>query len=225
MTDNSILQIGQELVITVPEPELTVLATETLTYEEEYQEGTIYIDNDSWYTTEQVIQQQGTVGYREVTALVNTRNGREVNREIINEKVTTESLPTIIERGTIVPPTYIKPIVGGTLTSYYGQRWGRLHAGVDWGISTGSTVMASCGGKVVSAGWNGGYGYSILLQHSDGKQTRYAHLSKILVSPGQYVEQGEKIGLSGNTGNSTGPHLHFEIIVNGNAMNPLNYLN
>ncbi len=225
VTDNSILQIGQELVITVPEPELTVLATETLTYEEEYQEGTIYIDNDSWYTTEQVIQQQGTVGYREVTALVNTRNGREVNREIINEKVTTESLPTIIERGTIVPPTYIKPIVGGTLTSYYGQRWGRLHAGVDWGISTGSTVMASCGGKVVSAGWNGGYGYSILLQHSDGKQTRYAHLSKILVSPGQYVEQGEKIGLSGNTGNSTGPHLHFEIIVNGNAMNPLNYLN
>lgn len=225
VTESTVLQIGQEIVITVPEPELTVLATEEITYEEEYQADTIYIDNDSWYTTEQVIQQQGTAGYREVTALVNTRNGGEVNREIINEKVTTESLPTIIERGTITPPTYIKPIVGGTLTSYYGQRWGRLHAGIDWGISTGSTIMASCGGQVISAGWNGGYGYSILLQHADGRQTRYAHLSKILVSPGQYVQQGEKIGLSGNTGNSTGPHLHFEIIINGSTVNPLNYLN
>lgn len=225
VTESTVLQIGQEIVITVPEPELTVLATEEITYEEEYQADTIYIDNDSWYTTEQVIQQQGTAGYREVTALVNTRNGGEVNREIINEKVTTESLPTIIERGTVTPPTYIKPIVGGTLTSYYGQRWGRLHAGIDWGISTGSTIMASCGGQVISAGWNGGYGYSILLQHADGRQTRYAHLSKILVSPGQYVQQGEKIGLSGNTGNSTGPHLHFEIIINGSTVNPLNYLN
>ena len=135
-----------------------------------------------------------------------------------------ESQPQIIERGTMTPPTYIKPISGGVLTSYFGPRWGRTHQGVDWGVSTGTTVFASSGGKVVSAGWNGGYGYSVLIQHPDGRQTRYAHLSKITVSAGEYVSQGERIGLSGNTGNSTGPHLHFEIIINGTAVNPLNYL-
>ena len=84
--------------------------------------------------------------------------------------------------------------------------------------------MASSGGRVVSAGWNGGYGYSVLIQHPDGRKTRYAHLSKITVSNGEYVTQGERIGLSGNTGNSTGPHLHFEMIINGSAVNPLNYI-
>jgi murein DD-endopeptidase MepM/ murein hydrolase activator NlpD len=85
--------------------------------------------------------------------------------------------------------------------------------------------MASSGGTVSSAGWSGGYGYQVLITHPDGSQTRYAHLSKVLVSAGQSVAQGQKIGLSGNTGISTGPHLHFEIILNGTPVNPLNYIN
>ena len=224
VTGDTTLQIGQELIITVPEPELSVLMEEEVTYEEDYQEDVIYVNNDSWYTTTQVVQQEGTVGHREVVAVVSSRNGKEVEREIIHENILTESLPKIVERGTMTPPNYIKPISGGTLTSYFGPRWGRLHAGVDWGISTGSTVVASSGGRVVSAGWNGGYGYSVLIQHPDGRKTRYAHLSKITVSNGEYVTQGERIGLSGNTGNSTGPHLHFEMIINGSAVNPLNYI-
>ena len=224
VTENSILQIDQELIITVPEPELSVLMEEEVTYEEDYQADVVYIDNDSWYTTTQVVQQEGTVGHREVVAIVSTRNGKETEREIVHENILIGSQPKIIERGTMTPPTYIKPISGGTLTSYFGPRWGRTHKGIDWGISTGSTVVASSGGRVVSAGWNGGYGYSVLIQHPDGRQTRYAHLSKITVSSGEYVNQGERIGLSGNTGNSTGPHLHFEIIINGTAVNPLNYL-
>lgn len=225
VTENTVLQIDQELIITVPEPELSVLVEEEMTYEEDYQADTIYIDNDSWYTTSQVVQQEGTVGHREVVAVVTTRNGKEIDREIIHEDIMVESQPKIIERGTMTPPTYIKPISGGTLTSYFGPRWGRTHEGIDWGVSTGTTVFASSAGTVVSAGWNGGYGYSVLIRHPDGKKTRYAHLSKITVSAGEYVEQGERIGLSGNTGNSTGPHLHFEILVNGVAVNPLNYLN
>ena len=82
-----------------------------------------------------------------------------------------------------------------------------------------------CGGTVVSAGWSNGYGYCITIRHPDGKQTRYAHLSKILVSSGKSVKQGDKIALSGNTGRSTGPHIHFEILVNGSQVNPLKYLN
>ncbi len=84
--------------------------------------------------------------------------------------------------------------------------------------------MASSSGRVVSAGWNGDYGYCVLLQHPDGRQTRYAHLNKVLVSAGESVSQGQKIGLSGNTGRSTGPHLHFEMIINGSRVNPLDYV-
>lgn len=84
--------------------------------------------------------------------------------------------------------------------------------------------MASSSGVVVEAGWNGSYGYTILISHPDGKKTRYAHLSRVMVSYGQSVTQGQVIGLSGNTGFSTGPHLHFEIIVNGMRVNPLDYL-
>ena len=85
--------------------------------------------------------------------------------------------------------------------------------------------MASSGGTVTRAGWSGGYGYVVYIKHPGGTETRYAHLSKVLVSVGQTVKQGEKIALSGNTGISTGPHLHFEILINGTAVNPLDYLN
>ena len=105
------------------------------------------------------------------------------------------------------------------------MRWGRMHKGIDWATPVGTAVRASCGGTVVSAGWSSGYGYCITLRHPDGRQTRYAHLSKILVSAGQHVDQNERIALSGNTGRSTGPHLHFEIIINGSQVNPLSYLN
>ena len=83
--------------------------------------------------------------------------------------------------------------------------------------------MASCGGTVTRAGWLGSYGYVIYIQHPGGRETRYGHLSKILVSAGQQVSQGQKIALSGNTGNSTGPHLHFELRINGTPVDPRNY--
>lgn len=224
VTGETTLQIGQELIITVPEPELSVLVEEEVTYGEDYQADTVYIDNDSWYNTETVVRQEGSVGYHEIVAIVNTRNGKEVDREIINETVVVESQPRIIERGTLTPPTYIWPTYSYTITSRFGQRWGRLHGGVDIGVSSGTTVMASSSGRVVSAGWNGDYGYCVLLQHPDGRQTRYAHLNKVLVSAGESVSQGQKIGLSGNTGRSTGPHLHFEMIINGSRVNPLDYV-
>ena len=135
-----------------------------------------------------------------------------------------DPVPKIVERGTQTPPTYIKPITGGTMTSTFKWRWGRMHKGIDWAVPKGTAVRASCGGTVVSAGWSGGYGNCITIRHPDGKMTRYGHLSKILVSAGQKVDQNQKIALSGNTGRSTGPHVHFEILVNGTQVNPLKYL-
>ena len=221
---DSMIRIGDELTVTVPEPELSVITKEEKMYNEEYQAETQYIDNDSWYTTEQVVRQEASTGERNVIAVVTSRNGEETEREVIHEEVIKESQPAIIERGTKTPPTYIKPISGGTFTSGFKFRWGRQHKGVDWACPIGTAVKASSAGTVVSAGWVSGYGYCVTISHSDGRQTRYAHLSKILVSVGQSVSQGEKIALSGNTGRSTGPHVHFEIIINGSQVDPMKYL-
>ena len=224
LTRDATLHLGDEIVISVPEPELSVLTTEQSTYEEDYDAETQYIENDSWYTTQQVVLQEAVPGHHEVTVLTTSRNGTETSREMVSENVITEPVPEIIEKGTQTPPTYIKPITGGTLTSTFKWRWGRMHKGIDWAVPKGTAVRASCGGTVVSAGWSGGYRNCITIRHPDGKQTRYGHLSKILVSAGQKVDQGQKIALSGNTGRSTGPHVHFEIIVNGSQVNPLKYL-
>ena len=116
--------------------------------------------------------------------------------------------------------------VPGYMTSPYGYRprFRRMHKGVDWGCPVGTTVYASSAGTVVSAGYSKGYGNNVVISHPDGRMTRYAHNSKLLVSAGQWVEQGQSIALSGSTGRSTGPHVHFEIYINGVAVNPLNYI-
>lgn len=225
MSENTVLHEGDEIIITVPEPELSVETVEESTYQEEYYAEVQYIDNDEWYTTKTEVRQEEQAGYHEVTALITKKNGAEENRDVISETVLQEPVPKIVERGTQTPPTYIKPISGGRFTSGFKRRWGRMHKGVDWACPIGTAVMASCGGTVVQAGWFSGYGNCITIRHPDGKQTRYGHLSKILVSSGQKVTQGQKIALSGNTGRSTGPHVHFEIIINGSQVNPLPYLN
>lgn len=224
LTDSEWIYIGDELVVTVPQPEISVWYKQRAAYEEEYEADVIYQDNSSWYVGTEEVLQEGTTGRRQVVADVTYSNGTEVSREILEETLLAEAQPKIIERGTSTPPTYIKPLVGGSFSSPFGSRWGRMHKGVDWSCPIGTAVRASCGGTVISAGWVNGYGNCIMIRHSDGRQTRYAHLSKILVSSGQSVRQGEKIALSGNTGNSTGPHLHFEILVGGVQENPLKYL-
>ncbi|MCR5031996.1 MAG: M23 family metallopeptidase [Lachnospiraceae bacterium] len=229
--ENSMIRVGDEIIITVPEPELSVNRVEELYIEEYYDAPIEYVPNDEWYTTQTKTLQQPSAGYRRIVALVNYRNNEETGREIIMEDVVMEAVPKIVERGTKIPPTYIKPISGGRFTSGFGRRKrptkgaSTYHKGVDWSTPVGTAVMASSGGTVVKAGWGTGYGNVVYIQHADGRQTRYGHLSKILVSVGQHVSQGQKIALSGNTGVSTGPHLHFEILINGVQVNPLNYLN
>ncbi len=228
---NSTIRAGQSLIITVPEPELSVLWTRREIVEESYEADIIYIDNNDWYTTKQVTLTEPSAGFRKVVSDVTYKNDTSVSRNIVKEEILLEAVAKVVERGTKVPPTYIKPVSGGKVSSGFGRRnspggiGSRDHKGVDFAIPIGSTVVASSGGTVSAAGWSGGYGYMVLITHPDGSQTRYAHLSKILVSSGQSVSQGEKIALSGSTGVSTGPHLHFEIILNGTPVNPLNYIN
>ena len=123
------------------------------------------------------------------------------------------------------PGDYIWP-TQGVFSSGYGWRWGRMHKGIDLANRTGTPIVAAKEGRVSFAGWHdGGYGYLVEISHADGSTTRYAHNSRMLVAQGQEVRQGEVISQMGSTGNSTGPHLHFEIIAPGmGAMNPLNFL-
>ena len=115
----------------------------------------------------------------------------------------------------------------GVLTSGYGWRWGRLHGGIDIAAPVGTPIVAAASGKVISAGWNsGGYGNLVKVQHLDGSITVYAHNNRILVSSGQRVNQGQQIAEMGNTGRSTGSHLHFEIRPRSQGrVNPLAFLN
>lgn len=229
--ENSVIRAGEELIITVPEPELSVTREEELYYEEEYEEEIVYVDNNDWYITDTKTIQEPSAGFRKVITKVQFRNETEVAREIIKEEVVMAAVPKIVERGTKIPPTFIKPLSGGRYSSGYGRRKSPTkgassnHKGVDWATPTGTAVFASCSGTVAKAGWGSGYGYVVYINHPDGRQTRYAHLSKVLVSPGQKVTQGQKIALSGNTGISSGPHVHFEMLINGVHVNPLNYLN
>ena len=112
----------------------------------------------------------------------------------------------------------------GPISSGFGQRWGRLHAGVDIPLPIGTPLRAADGGRVAIAGAVGGYGNYTCIQHGGSLSTCYGHQDSIGVSVGQNVSQGQVIGRSGNTGHSTGPHLHFEVRVNGSPVDPMGYL-
>ena len=127
----------------------------------------------------------------------------------------TDSTPSA--RGLIWP-------VSGPVTSPFGYRWGRLHAGIDIGAGYGTPIHAAAAGTVVLASWNGGYGNYTCVDHGGGLATCYAHQSSYAVSAGANVSQGQVIGYVGNTGHSFGPHLHFEVRINGSPVDPLGYL-
>ncbi|MCR5301111.1 MAG: M23 family metallopeptidase [Lachnospiraceae bacterium] len=227
--ENAMLRVGDELTIFSPEPVLSVVRTERRYYEENYDAEVEYIDNDEWYTNETEVVRQPVTGFRKVIADVTYRNAELVDTNILYEDVAVKAVAKVIKRGTKIPPTYIYP-VWGRVSSGFGSRKApkkgasTFHRGVDFAVPIGTAVMASCGGTVSRAGWGSGYGYCVYIEHPDGRSTRYGHLSKVLVKAGQKVSQGQKIALSGNTGVSTGPHLHFEILIGGGQVNPLKYL-
>ncbi len=114
--------------------------------------------------------------------------------------------------------------VSGPVTSGFGPRWGRMHEGIDIAVPTGTAVGASAPGTVIYAGWLGGYGNLVVVDHGNGLSTAYAHNSSLVLGVGASVGTGTTIALSGNTGNSSGPHVHFEVRVGGSAVDPLGYL-
>lgn len=226
---------GDELVLKPFSPvldvtiELVNTVTETIPFATEYQ------DDNTLYTSQKKALTEGVEGQKEVTYAITLINGYQESLEIIAETILQEPVTAVVLRGTKTTVSrggaVNYGVVSGTrISSTYGYRTHpitgtkKFHKGLDIAAPQGNSVYAFADGKVIEAGWNGGYGNWILIDHGNGLKSGYGHLSKISVKTGQRVGTGEKIGAVGSTGDSTGPHLHFEIIKNGSTVNPLNYL-
>ncbi|WP_407887688.1 M23 family metallopeptidase [Scytonema sp. NUACC26] len=161
--------------------------------------------------------------------MLGTMRGTTVTPQLPPLAAVDRYLPRPIDENLPPPSTsangYIWP-AKGVLTSGFGPRWGRMHKGIDIANSIGTPIHAASAGVVERAGWNnGGYGYLVDIRHPDGSMTRYGHNSRILVQPGQTIQQGQQISAMGSTGFSTGPHLHFEVHPSGKAaVNPIAFL-
>lgn len=224
------IRAGDKVSLMVAKPLLTLCTVESVTYNEEIPYTVRYKDDSKLYKGQIKVTVAGTSGKKTIVAKLVKENGVAVKRLVVSEQVVSNPKEQLVAKGTKAKPStaasgrLAKPFSRGTFSSGYGRRWGRMHKGVDWSMPVGSPVYAADGGVVELAGYNGEFGYQILINHGNGLKTRYAHNSKLLVHVGDRVFKGQKISNSGNTGKSTGPHLHFEVIKNGSTVNPLNYV-
>lgn len=227
--DPSKLQLKQKLNLVVPKPLITIATVEKARLEEKIPFEIEFEETAALFKGETQIKVQGKDGKREVVVELVKHNGVEVSRNVLEEDILDDPSKQVVLKGTKEPP----PKVGtgvlanptrGTLTSRFGSRWGRMHTGIDIAAKIGTPIHAADGGKVVFSGTNGNYGKLIIIDHGGGMETYYAHNSKNLVSKGDKVHKGQKIGEVGNTGRTTGAHVHFEVRKNGKPVNPLSYV-
>ncbi|WP_409971098.1 peptidoglycan DD-metalloendopeptidase family protein [Bacillus sp. Bva_UNVM-123] len=229
LTEDSVLQIDQELNVTILKPFVQVIidkeyfTKEAIPFENEVEEDSSMPKGDT------KVKQEGKDGIRAATYRISEQNGKVIAKDLTKEEVIQEPVKHIVIKGTKVIPSrgdgnFAWPTVGGYVSSHVGYRWGRMHKGIDIARPSNRTIKAADNGVVVSAGYDGGFGNKIVINHQNGFQTVYGHLASIEVSVGQVVSKGTKIGVMGSTGDSTGVHLHFEIHKNGNIENPLKYI-
>lgn len=227
------LSIGEILNVKETIPTLSVKTVERISYTESIPCPVETVEDDSIYRGDSKILTQGKEGEAQVEAAVTYVNGAEKEREVVSTTTLREPTKTVKAVGTKERPktasygSYIWPI-SGRITSYFGGRhiFGSYsyHSGIDIAASYGANIVASDGGTVTFSGWKGTYGNLVIITHDNGTKTYYGHNSSLLVSTGQKVYRGQPIAKAGSTGRSTGVHCHFEVRVNGSAVNPLNFL-
>ena len=229
------IQIGEVLTLSEAVPYLTVTVKQREYYVEDVMYDIEYTDTADLYKGDYKVVSAGEYGAADVVANVTYVNGVETERTILSsvtlkEPVTEQRLQGTRERPTWYPTGTFRWPISGRITSYFGGRsspggiGSTNHQGIDIAGSYGTPVYAADGGTVTYAGWMGGYGYLVQIDHGNGYVTRYGHNSSLTVSVGQHVYKGQQIARVGSTGNSTGNHCHFEVRYNGVARNPLNYL-
>lgn len=239
LASTDVIQPGQTLNAVKPLSWVSVSYAEQVERQEVLPYETKEEKDDSLYTTQTQVKQEGVNGKRNVWAKITYINGMEAREEVLSQTVITDKQDKVVLRGTKKVPTssgggsisgkFIKPLKKYTITSVFGKRTlngvAGYHYGIDMaGVPTGTPIYASRSGTVTKSGSASGYGLVIYIDHGDGVQTRYGHCSKLLVSKGQKVSQGQIIALLGSTGRSTGPHLHFEMRIGGTAVDPRKYV-
>lgn len=207
---------------------VTVVSVADSSYEKAIPFGTQTESDGNMYLGESVTLSEGSEGRAEVLQRTVYKNGVAETVSVISENISAQPVARVVKVGTKqkdILKTGVKMPVSGRLSSPFGPRWGRIHEGIDIAVPEGTPVKAAECGKVSFVSENaGGYGKLVRIDHGYGVQTAYGHLSKITASEGDTVAAGTEIALSGNTGNSTGPHLHFEIIKDGEQIDPAPYI-
>lgn len=243
--DTDMLQIGDVLVIEKASSLLQICRYVKATYKEAIPYETKVYFNDNFFVNEERVYVEGQNGVQRVTAEIEYTDGVETDREVLKSTVLKKPVTKKMRIGTqkgnrpqgsgIASGKFRWPLPHfTTITSYFGPRWGTVHQGLDIsGYNVyGASIVAADGGTVYAVnrtnswgtGMFAGYGYAVIIDHGNGLRTLYAHCSRIAVTPGQRVTKGQVIAYVGNTGRSTGAHLHFEVRVNNVRVNPLNYL-
>jgi murein DD-endopeptidase MepM/ murein hydrolase activator NlpD len=221
------MQIGTILNIKATKAPLTVRTVEKLSEEIITAPQVITRKSENMKAGTSKVIDEGSTGLKVMHYRITKDNGEVVAEEWLGQNVITPSKPKIVVQGTKImgqgTGDFAWPVSSASITSSYGKRWGRMHQGTDI-VSSNRTIMAADEGIISFAGTKSGYGNVIIINHQNGYETLYGHLSKIDVKEGQVVEKGGAIGVMGNTGRSTGTHLHFEIHNNGTVENPMKYL-
>lgn len=229
LDENEILDLGQEIILIKSKPYINVAAKVQGNKKEAIPFETKVITDKNASSTVK-IKSEGSNGEKQVAYVLEKMNGNVEKKKVLSENIIKKPTDRVVVKGTkvymvasrggaAVGSGRLDWPVNGQITQYFGR-----HTGIDIAGSSGAAIRAADSGLVTFAGWQGGYGKFVIINHGNGMVTRYAHCSSLNVSAGQSVSRGQTIGARGSTGNSTGPHLHFEVLVNGSFVNPLSYL-
>ena len=215
---------GQKILVKAFVPIIDIKTIHQAQYNKTIPFETKTIEDANVYRGTTRVKQDGKNGEEVVVANVIRKNGLEVEREIVNSEVISQPVEMIRIVGTKTPPSgygtgkFIMPTYG-TITSRFGPRRGGYHKGLDIAAATGTPIRAADNGRVVHSGWKGLFGNLVVLNHGNGYESYYGHCSKLAVKVGQTVNKGDIIAYVGSTGNSSGPHVHFEVYHNGALKN------
>ncbi|BCJ87928.1 peptidoglycan DD-metalloendopeptidase family protein [Effusibacillus dendaii] len=230
ITDENALQEGEEIAVNSSEPIVTVETVEELNRTVPLKFETVYQDDATMNKGEQQVLVEGHDGESQQRVQIRKKNGVTYAEVVLSEQVLQPKTDQVIRRGVKIPGVasgdWVWPVASRTISSTYGEwRGNSRHNAIDISAAMGTPVYASNNGRVIFAGWdNGGYGKCIRIDHGNGIVSIYGHLSVVGVSVGQTVGKGDLIGRVGSTGESTGPHLHYEVRVNGVQVNPTPYM-
>lgn len=240
-SEDTMIYVGDKFLINQEEPFLAVTVTRLESYNVSTMYETIYYDDSTHYVGQYTVTQEGEYGTDWVTANVSYINGVEVRRKELTRITMEEPVEEIIAAGTKALPSNtdvsIQNVAAGQLywpvggsdggaisEMIYGHGGYYGHSGIDIAAPYGTPIYAADSGTVILSQWYYGYGYCIMIQHSNGSVTVYGHCSYLHVGVGEYVTQGQQIADVGQTGEAYGNHLHFEVRVNGVCQNPIDYL-